>query len=143
VVVTGVTAVLVVALFFRRWLRAAAYVAAVRLVAIVSGFVVKELVGRPRPALPHPLIHASGWSFPSGHALGSAALFASIAVLTASAVGRAWTVAIAVVVPVVVAASRVCLGVHYVSDVGAGLVLGWAVAAVLALAPTMAPTRSG
>jgi len=111
--------------------RDAVYLLAVRLVVVVLGFVLKEAVGRARPALPEPVAHAGGYSFPSGHALGAAALYTSLAVVAAGALRARWRpllVAVAVVVPAVVAATRVLLGLHFPSDVAAGLVLGWAVA---------------
>jgi undecaprenyl-diphosphatase len=50
--------------------------------------------------------------------------------LLSDRVGRGRAVAIAVLVPVLVGTSRVLLGVHWTSDVVAGLALGWCVAAV-------------
>jgi membrane-associated phospholipid phosphatase len=130
-VVTVLTVLLAALLWWRgvRW--DALFVAATRLLAILLSSGVKYLVRRHRPVLTHPLAHAHGYSFPSGHALGSAALWASVAFLAAA---RGWSrgraVSLAVVVPVVVAATRVLLGVHYLTDVLAGLVLGWACAAL-------------
>jgi membrane-associated phospholipid phosphatase len=131
-VVTAVTVAIALLLAVRRQWRAAAYALVVRAVATVLGFAVKTSVARARPDLPHPVATAHGQSFPSGHALGSAALWGSLAVLLASRLGRPWLVSIAVVVPLVVAATRVLLGVHFASDVVAGLALGWVVAVVTA-----------
>jgi undecaprenyl-diphosphatase len=98
---------------------------------------VKFVVGRPRPVLEHPLATATSSSFPSGHAAGSAAVYGVLALLllraaTTAAPDRAVPhrvapVAIAgiLVFAVAVAASRVVLGVHFPSDVVAGLVLGF------------------
>ena len=131
VVVTVLTGVLAVALWWSRARWDAVFVVVTRLLALLVGTGLKLLVRRPRPLLAHPLAHAHGYSFPSGHALGAAALWASLALLAAA---RGWprgrAVALAVVVPLVVAATRVLLGVHYVSDVLAGLLLGWACAAI-------------
>ncbi|MBV9098895.1 MAG: phosphatase PAP2 family protein [Frankiaceae bacterium] len=129
VTVLAVVAAIVCWLLGRR--RDAVYVAAVRVGAVVLGFVLKEAVARTRPSLPQPVAHASGYSFPSGHALGAAALYTSLAVVAAGVLGRRWRpalVALAVVVPLAVATTRVLLGVHFPSDVIAGLVLGWAIA---------------
>lgn len=99
---------------------------------------VKALAGRPRPPHPYAVLTEAGWSFPSGHAAGTAAIaLCSAWVLTrwtlpawAAQVG-AWTVALLLVGAV--GLSRIYLGVHYVSDVLAGWVLGalWAGAVVL------------
>lgn len=149
-VVTAISVLVAALLLARGRTRAAVYVLVVRLSATLVSSAVKAIVGRPRPVLGHPFLHASGGSFPSGHALGSAALWGSIAVITAGRLSRAGAVAVAVVVPVLVAASRVLLGAHYVTDVVAGLALGWALALVLAdvirpevgASPSMAADRN-
>ncbi|MBB2912407.1 undecaprenyl-diphosphatase [Streptosporangium becharense] len=88
----------------------------------------KEIVDRARPDLPDPVASAPGASFPSGHAMG-AALGACILMLILlpslrSRAARivAWAAAAAVVA--FVAYSRVALGVHWTSDVVAGVTLG-------------------
>jgi len=130
-VVTVATVLLAVTLWLRRARRDALFVAATRLLAMVASSGLKVVVRRPRPVLVHPVAHAHGYSFPSGHALGSAALWASLAFLAAArGLPRRWAIALAAVVPVVVATTRVLLGVHYVTDVLAGLLLGWACAAL-------------
>jgi undecaprenyl-diphosphatase len=74
---------------------------------------------------------ALGPSFPSGHALGSAVFWTTCAVLVMPRVRRPLLVlAGAVVLALLVAASRVLLGVHYLSDVTGGLLLGLGWAAV-------------
>lgn len=107
---------------------------------------IKVLVGRDRPAVLQ-LVHATGLSFPSGHATAAAATFTAVAVVLGRGRGRVARamlgVAVAVVV-VVVAATRVLLGVHWLTDVVAGSFLGlaWTTACVVAFGPrlTRAPT---
>ncbi len=130
-VVTVLSVLLAVLLWWRKDRRGALFVAATRLLAMLASSGLKLLVHRHRPVLVHPLAHAHGYSFPSGHALGSAALWASVAFLAAArGLSRWWAITLAVAVPVVVAATRVLLGVHYVTDVVAGLLLGWACAVI-------------
>jgi membrane-associated phospholipid phosphatase len=102
-------------------------------------FTAKALVGRERPPLPFALVDADGYSFPSGHATGTGAVTVISAwMLTRWLIpwwtGRVvvWTVAIGSVF--LIGFSRVYLGVHYVSDVLAGWMLGtaWAGAVILA-----------
>jgi len=91
----------------------------------------KLLVVRDRPPIPFAVVTEKGFSFPSGHAAGTAA----VALLSAWMLTRylitwwtpqvvVWTVAIGFTG--VVGLSRIYLGVHYASDVVAGWLLGTA-----------------
>jgi undecaprenyl-diphosphatase len=99
--------------------------------AMLLADLVKLLTSRPRPSVEH-LQLVGGSSFPSAHATQASAFWLALALtLRARAVRRRilWeAVSGAVLVALVVAWSRVYLGVHYPSDVVAGLVLGggWA-----------------
>lgn len=89
--------------------------------------VVKMSVDRSRPVLPDPVAHASGLSFPSGHAQAalvgySVLLFVFLPLLRS--IWRGVAVAVAVLMVLAIGFSRVALGVHYFSDVLAGYVLG-------------------
>jgi len=97
---------------------------------------IKQLVDRARPAL-EPVAATLGPSFPSGHTSAAAASWAAFALVAGRWWGpRAWpTLAgFAVGIAVAVAASRVLLDVHWLTDVLAGLALGWAWFAVCAIA---------
>jgi undecaprenyl-diphosphatase len=97
---------------------------------------VKALVERERPPVPH-LAPSSGFSFPSGHTAAAAATWAAVALVLGR--GRpfrtkAWLAAGAAAVTVAVAATRVLLGVHWLTDVigGAALGFGWFVVCAVA-----------
>jgi membrane-associated phospholipid phosphatase len=97
---------------------------------------VKELLHRVRPTF-NPIAETLGPSFPSGHSATAAAFYAAVALVLArrrSPWTRTLLVGSAVVVAIGVAASRVLLGVHWLSDVVAGLAFGWAWFAVCAIA---------
>jgi membrane-associated phospholipid phosphatase len=102
------------------------------LAAIVVGdalitIAVKLLMDRARPTF-NPITELLGPSFPSGHASMAAAFYAAAAFLLVQGRSRAATAAIggaAVAIAVAVAASRVFLDVHWLSDVVAGLAFGW------------------
>jgi undecaprenyl-diphosphatase len=88
---------------------------------------IKLGVARVRPAV-HPRASFSGASFPSGHATAAAAAFLAFSLVLAYGRGpraRAAMMSIAVGLAVAVAWSRVLLGVHWFSDVVAGLAIGW------------------
>ncbi len=93
--------------------------------ALVLSQGLKQLVDRARPVFDVPVATALGPSFPSGHALAAAAFWTTLAVLLQPYVRRdRLLLAVAVGVAVVVAATRVLLGVHYPSDVAGGVLLG-------------------
>lgn len=99
--------------------------------------IVKALVSRPRPSLVAPVATAQGQSFPSGHTMGSTIVYGALLVVFAAPLPRRRRVAIVAVAFVLVCAigfTRLALGVHYISDVLAGLVLGlaWLAAATAA-----------
>lgn len=88
----------------------------------------KVLVQRPRPDFIEPLIQAGGYSFPSGHATTSTALYFTLALLASGWVKR-WEMRIYILLGglaliAVIGFSRLYLGVHYLSDVLAGFALG-------------------
>ncbi len=92
------------------------------------GFLAKLVVQRARPVVEDPISEAPGYSFPSGHALNSAA-WATIVVillwpLVRSRAGRVVMVVLAAAVILVTALDRVFLGVHYPSDVTVGVITG-------------------
>lgn len=116
-------------------------------VTVCSGWIVtdtiKALVQRPRPTIVPHLTNAGGTSFPSGHSFNSAVVYIGMA-LTFAALGsdrtiRRTLVASAVVLTLLVALSRVWLGVHNPTDVIAGWLggTGWVfLAAALLNRPT-------
>lgn len=92
----------------------------------VIGLAVKVAVERARPMLPDPVSWAPGWSFPSGHALNAALGAVTLVLVLLPVLHGVWrTVAwvLAALVSVTVAFTRVALGVHWVSDVVAGMIL--------------------
>jgi len=97
---------------------------------------VKDFIERARPTL-NPIAETLGPSFPSGHSSTAAAFYAALALLIGRRrghVARTALAALAVGIAIAVACSRVLLDVHWVSDVIAGLALGWGWFALCAIA---------
>jgi len=94
---------------------------------------------RDRPPVADHLVPESSFSFPSGHGMFAGEFFLLIAILVmCEAKGLSWrsrpfVVLAGLLLSLSVAASRVWLGVHYVSDVVAGFLIGalWVAVAVL------------
>src|SRR5207253_1546946 len=92
----------------------------------------KDLIERARPQVVPRLVVVAGYSYPSGHSLASAAMYLTIGILTArhlrSLRDRLILIGTTALLVVMIALSRVYLGVHYPSDVASGVCLGasWA-----------------
>jgi undecaprenyl-diphosphatase len=113
-----------------------AFLAAVVVSQLVITNVIKVAVGRERPNVAR-LVSASGFSFPSGHTAASAAMYAAIALVLGrrrSRRTRSILAGVAGGIAIAVAMSRVLLGAHWLTDVIAGLALGWACFALCSIA---------
>ncbi len=119
--------VAVVRLLVRGRTRLAVYVVVAGIGALLLDPSVKALVGRLRPVVDVPVAAAPGSSFPSGHALGSMVAYGALLLVFLPAVRRRrrpLAIALVALVVLAVGATRVLLGVHFVSDVVAGWLLG-------------------
>ena len=96
----------------------------------IMNYALKNVFDRPRPSLvPHVLADPASYSFPSGHAMASAAIYLTLGAIVAEFAKtwklKAYVMTVAVVLTLVIGATRVFLGVHYPTDVLAGWALGF------------------
>jgi undecaprenyl-diphosphatase len=96
----------------------------------------KNIVERVRPSAIPRLIEVSGFSYPSGHATLTTALYVTIGIIVARHVSqprlRAMIFLATSVILLLVGMSRIYLGVHYPTDVASGISLGFSWALLLA-----------
>ena len=138
-IVVIIPVALVVAVFFawrrRRWGPLVLLTAAIA-GAAASYTLIKAAVGRPRPPPAIWIGHFSGAAFPSGHATQSVACYATLAFILGA--GRsAWAKtalgSAAVLIALIVGASRIYLGAHWLTDVLGGYALGTLLVAVIVI----------
>ncbi|MGN2637709.1 phosphatase PAP2 family protein [Nocardia takedensis] len=107
--------------------RLALYVVLTSAGGLILNPIVKELVARLRPVVTDPVYVTDGWSFPSGHAMSSLVCYGAVVLVFAPALRerpRRVVFGLGVTIVVVVGLSRIALGVHYLTDVLAGWLLG-------------------
>jgi membrane-associated phospholipid phosphatase len=113
-----------------RWRKPAVplFVLAVVLGQVLISNTIKVVIDRARPEL-RPRAEFTGTSFPSGHTTAATATYLAVALVLAIATSpraRALLAGAAIAIGVAVGSTRVLLGVHWFSDVLAGLAIGWA-----------------
>lgn len=112
--------------------RTAAFVFAASVGGWLLNTGLKEIFQRPRPDIVPHLREVLTLSFPSGHAMTSAAVYLTLGALlmriSERRVTKIYCMVMAGLVTVLVGSSRVYLGVHYPTDVLAGWLMGlsWA-----------------
>ena len=131
----------------RAWLRMVVLIATAAGAAALD-FGLKFAFHRPRPPIANSTIHT--WGFPSGHTMGSLAIYGLLAYFLLERISSAWARrAIVAATGALVGAigfSRLYLGAHYISDVAAGFLAGgtWLTACVISyqLAESRGRTRT-
>lgn len=135
---------IVFALAFKRWRESATLMTALSLEALVF-LTVSTLIGRSRPPIEQLDASPPTASFPSGHVGAATALYLTLAVIvwwrTQNAMWRGLATLLAVALPVSVAFSRMYRGMHFVTDVVVGFLLGAAAAWVAVRVVTAASER--
>ncbi len=126
--VFGIAIVVLVVLFWRTGrMVQAVYLAATVGVAIVLNPLLKLVFERDRPDV-DPVVEISHYAFPSGHTTTATAIATALAIIAWPTRWRWPVIAAAALFSLTMAWSRVYLGVHWPSDVVAGLALGLSIA---------------
>lgn len=120
--------------WLKKWRAEAYYLLTSASLAGLAIVGLKAIYQRPRPDLQH-LVEATGYSFPSGHALGAMAIFGVLYLIGGQRfakrkLGYLLRLLVASLIGLV-ALSRVYLGVHYPTDILAGLLVGYAIVILL------------
>lgn len=89
--------------------------------------ILKSLFARSRPDLWHHLVVERSFSFPSGHAMASASLAASLIAALWYTRWRKWAILLGMLYISLIGFTRLYLGVHYPTDIVAGWIIavGW------------------
>lgn len=95
-------------------------------------WVLKSHFERVRPSLIEHLTFADGYSYPSGHSLSSASVYFTLAIIlnniSLARSSKLILISMLLLIILAIGFSRIYLGVHYFSDITAGILLGiaWA-----------------
>ncbi|UUX33581.1 phosphatase PAP2 family protein [Fundicoccus culcitae] len=121
--------VLVIAIYFKQWLRAIIYGLAIAFGNLTVNPQIKNWVHRERPDMNFRMVHEASYSFPSGHAFASAMIYPLIADFlirnTPLNTYPRTVYTVTTVLVLLISFSRIYLGMHYLSDVIAGMSLGY------------------
>ncbi len=133
-------------LFRHEQRRLAAHLMVLQIGTLTLSAVLKAFYDRPRPTLWEHRGQFAWASYPSGHAIASVAVLFTFAIMLHRLRGWRWPFAVAAVMLIVTSYSRLYLGVHWPTDVIAGLVMGlvWLLTTLIAFRPIIgAAERSG
>lgn len=124
-------ALVVIAVAFllkQKWYAESGFVTISGILAAIVIFGFKTIYQRPRPSIEH-LVHAGGFSFPSGHSLGTMLIIGSLIIIIGQRVkNQQLKVILQTLLGLtifLVGLSRIYLGVHYPTDVIAGFTFGY------------------
>lgn len=108
--------------------KASIYLIIVTIISTVFNFLTKNIVLRNRPDHSR-LIEETGYSFPSGHAMGSIAFYGFIIfLLSKSKINKNLKIFLSIIIGLtifLIGISRIYVGVHYPSDIIGGFLLGY------------------
>lgn len=133
IVVSAVTAIILGLFVYKKEYYRAVLVALCMGGALTLNLILKSVFERARPDLWEKIVHESSYSFPSGHAMMSAALGFALIVVLWNSRWRWWAVWFSAIFIPLVAFTRLYLGVHYPTDI----IAGWLVSGAWVMTVTL------
>lgn len=128
-----ITILLVTFLYFKKHYREALFLAITMTTCGLAMPLLKNVFSRERPNI-YRLIEISGYSFPSGHTTSATTMYLTLAIILLSIMkklNKYFVFCIAVLGIVIIGSSRIYLGVHYPTDVMAGICLGISIVSIV------------
>jgi membrane-associated phospholipid phosphatase len=111
---------------FKNW-KFTAQMSVVLFLSSLSNIAIKQVINRTRPGIEH-LVEVNSMSFPSGHSMSAMAFYGFLIYLCIRYNMAPWLrtalITVLAVLILLIGVSRVYLGVHYPTDVAAGLLGG-------------------
>ena len=146
ILVVAVAACLLFLLFIRHW-RPVIFLAVVMFGELAAFLAAAAVVKRPRPYVHHLDHHLPTSAYPSGHVAATCCLYIAIAIVV---IGHArgwwrWLFLVpAIVMPVLIALSRMYRGEHHPTDVAGSLIFAalWLTATTLLIKPNAVPAAA-
>ena len=121
-----ITILIVAFLYIKKHYRETLFLAITMSACGIAMPLLKNIFSRERPDF-YRLIEISGYSFPSGHTTSATTMYLTLAIVVLSIMNKLnkyFIFSIAVIGIVIIGSSRIYLGVHYPTDVMAGICLG-------------------
>jgi membrane-associated phospholipid phosphatase len=115
--------------WLKRRRRLAVFIAITGLMGGVVDTAVKYWVARPRPVLENPVAAAPANSFPSGHTMMATIGYGVLLLVFIPLVAKKWRVPLVIgflLLVAIIGFARLALGVHFITDVVGGFILGLA-----------------
>lgn len=128
--------VIILALFFywKQWKSEAAFISIALVIMMIASTGLKYLYQRPRPSIEW-VVHTTGYSFPSWHTASTMLVAGILAIIIYQRIKQKWLRSLLQVgligLAILIALSRIYVGVHHPTDIVAGWLLAYAITEVL------------
>jgi len=145
ILIVAITACAAFLIFTRHW-RPVVFLAVVMFGELGAFLISERIVKRPRPYVPHLDHHLPTSAYPSGHMAATCCLYIAIAILGLGHARGWWRwlfLVPAIVMPILIAVSRMYRGEHHPTDIAGSLIFAalWLTAATLLIKPNEQPPR--